>query len=292
MRPLALAVLLPLSAFARPAAVRPKPPVLKAVNTGPYRPPGLAACRALPAPQLPLAFKSGEELDFSLDAMGAQAGKMSLKILPEQGGLLPLRVDVSSNTFFSKIRRVRGSATSYLNPKTLHPARYVEDSIENDVHRTADVHFNPGAQMVNIDFTINNGAGRRAYRSAPDALDAASSIFLMRQLPLRTGASLCFDSYGIRRLWRVTGKVVGREHISLPLGEFDAWHVAAETVRVDDPKQRRELHVWISDDPRRLPLVAVGSIDLGAVRATLTRYARPGEKPRAAHAEAARDLSW
>ena len=36
--------------------------------------------------------------------------------------------------------------------------------------------------------------------------------------------------------------------------------------------------MWITDDERRLPLAAVGTIDLGAVRATLTSCSRPGEK--------------
>jgi hypothetical protein len=53
---------------------------------------------------------------------------------------------------------------------------------------------------------------------------------------------------------------------------------------------RREVHVWISDDPRRLPLAAVGSIDLGAVRATLSAVARPGEKR--LEAQGKEDLKW
>jgi hypothetical protein len=292
MRSLALALLLPVAALARPPAVRAAPPAAKGPAPAASAVVRFPACAPLPSPRAPFAFRPGEELDFSLDAMGAQAGRMSLKVLPEKDGVLAIRADAKSNTFFSKIRKVRGSATSFLDARTLHPRRYVEDSTENDVHRTADVHFSRHPRLVKIDYTINGKPGRRAFRSAPDALDAASSIFLLRQLPLHQGQSLCFDSYGIRRLWRVTAKVVAREHVSLPLGEFDAWHIAGEAVRTDAPTQRREMHVWISDDARRLPLVAVGSIDLGAVRATLTRFARPGEKPQSVHAEAARDLTW
>lgn len=291
MRFLALALLLPVAGLAKPAA-RAAPPAAKGAAAARAAVVRFPACAPLPAPRAPFAFRPGEVLDFSLDAMGAQAGRMSLKVLPSKDGALAIRADAKSNTFFSKIRKVRGSATSFLDAHTLHPRRYVEDSTENDVHRTADVHFARRARMVNIDYTINGKPGRRAFRSAPDALDAASSIFLLRQLPLHQGQSLCFDSYGIRRLWRVTARVVAREHVSIPLGDFDAWHIAGEAVRTDAPTQRREMHVWISDDARRLPLVAVGSIDLGAVRATLTRFSRPGEKPQSAHAEAARDLTW
>jgi hypothetical protein len=50
------------------------------------------------------------------------------------------------------------------------------------------------------------------------------------------------------------------------------------------------VHVWISDDERRLPLAALGMIDLGAVRATLKGVSRPGEKN--TRAENKGNLKW
>ncbi|HEX4803037.1 MAG TPA: DUF3108 domain-containing protein, partial [Myxococcaceae bacterium] len=99
-----------------------------------------------------------------------------------------------------------------------------------------------------------------------------------------------FDVYGIRRLWRLSGKVEGREHVSLAIGDFEAWHLAGTAVRLDDFRHRREVHLWISDDRRRLPLAVVGAIDLGAVRAQLTAVSRPGEK--ALRVEGRETLKW
>ena len=73
-------------------------------------------------------------------------------------------------------------------------------------------------------------------------------------------------------------------HLMSPMNYLEA------AVRLDKPTQKREMHVWISDDARRLPLVAVGTIDLGAVRATLTAYSRPGEKQK--RAEGKEELKW
>jgi len=78
--------------------------------------------------------------------------------------------------------------------------------------------------------------------------------------------------------------------VSLPLGEFNAWHLSGTAVRLDKPSMTREVHVWISDDERRLPLAALGTIDLGAVRATLSSYSRPGEKTR--QAQGKEQLKW
>ena len=91
-------------------------------------------------------------------------------------------------------------------------------------------------------------------------------------------------------MWRTWGRVVGKEHISMPVGEFDAWHIEGVAARLDQPEMRREIHVWITDDPRRLPLAALGAIDLGTVRATLTGFSRPGDK--GAQAESKANLKW
>ena len=256
----------------------PKPP-----------PPTDAQCHALPPVRAPFSFAPGEALDFNLDALGAQAGKMTMRVLPEKNGALPVEVHAQTNTFFSKVRRVNGLATSYLNPKTLHPRRYVEDAMENEVHKLADVAFEKDHQ-VRVDFQIGERTGQGQFRYANDGLDVAGAIYLIRQLPLREGLSVCFDVYGIRTLWRLSGTVGQREHVSLPLGEFEAWHLSGTAVRLDNPSQQREVHVWLSDDPRRLPLAALGVIDLGAIRATLTAFDRPGEKK--ARAENKANLKW
>ena len=254
----------------------------------PVRIPTDQECVALGSPQTPL-FPVGETLDFDLDALGAEAGKMTMRVLPKRGEAIPIEVTANTNSFFSKVRRVSATATSYLNPRTLRPKRYVEDATENEVSRYADVSFKPEARQVNLDYRIAGRPGKRVFRYANDALDPAGAIFLVRQLPLKEGTWICFDAYGIRNMWRVHGKVIGKEHVSLKLGEFDAWHLQGEAVRIDLPQSRREIHLWVSADERRLPLAAVGVMDLGAVRATLTRYARPEGTKRGAGKES---LKW
>jgi Protein of unknown function (DUF3108) len=246
---------------------------------------------ALPALRTPIAFMPGEQLEFDLDAMGAQAGKMTMKVNRPDNGALPVQIEAQTNTFFSKVRRVKGVGTSYLHPRTLRPSRYTEDTTENEVHRTVDVAFGPKDRSVKVQYVIGQRSGHFDYTYDKDGLDVAGAIYLLRQLPMKEGLSVCFDVYGIRRLWRMNGTVVKREHISLPIGEFDAWYLTGTAVRLDKPTQKREVHVWISDDARRLPLVAVGTIDLGAVRATLTSYSRPGEKQKKA-SQGKEELKW
>jgi hypothetical protein len=246
---------------------------------------------ALPTLTSPLAFMPGEDLEFDLDAMGAQAGKMSMRTHRPDKGALPVQIDVQSNAFFSKVRRVKGFAVSYLHPRTLRPSRYVENATENEVERKVNVAFDAKDRSVKVDYTLGGRSGRHLYTYDKDGLDVAGAIYLMRQLPMKQGLPLCFDVYGIRKLWRMTGVVEKREHVSLPIGEFEAWYLKGTAVRLDRPSVQREVHVWISDDARRLPLVAVGTVDVGAVRATLTAYSRPGDKKQRAQT-GKEELKW
>lgn len=249
-----------------------------------------AECQPIPILRAPWAFGPGEILEYDLDALGAKAGRMTMRVLPVKQGQLPIEIRAETNTFFSKVRKVNGTGTSYLNPKTLRPLRYFEDAMENDVHRTADVAFTAQDHGVKLAYTINADAGTAQFRYDDDGLDVAGTIYLMRQLPFKEGMTVCFDAYGIRRLWRVYGKVEAREHISLPVGEFNAWHISGEAAVLGNENIRREIHVWISDDAQRLPLAAMGVIDLGAVRATLTAVTRRGEAKK--RAEPMQNLKW
>lgn len=246
-------------------------------------------CRTLGSPTTPYAFPAGETLEYALDAMGAEAGTLTVRVLPRRDGSIPIEVKTQTNTFFSKVRRVKATAMSYLNAKTLRPRRYVEDAVENEIVRYADVNFTPARRQARLEFKNGRYAGKKTFTTPVDALDPAGAIFLLRQLPLKQDMTLCFDAYGIRSMWRVSGKVVGKERVSLKVGEFEAWHLQGEAVRIDNPRWRREIHLWVSADERRLPLAAVGVIDLGAVRATLTSYARPDGKKKADGKES---LKW
>jgi len=249
-----------------------------------------AECLALPAVRMPLAFQAGETLDYDLDALGAKAGRMTMKVLPLKDGALPIEVTAETNTFFSKVRRVKGSGTSYMNPRTLRPVRYFEDATEDEVHRVADVKFHPRDKRVSLVSTIDGATNQWDMGWANEGLDVAGTIYVLRQLPFKADLKVCFDAYGIRRMWRTWGRVVGKEHISMPVGEFDAWHIEGVAARIDMPNARREIHVWITDDPRRLPLAALGAIDLGTIRATLTGFSRPGDKQ--TRAEPKGNLKW
>ncbi|MBM4379497.1 MAG: DUF3108 domain-containing protein, partial [Deltaproteobacteria bacterium] len=138
---------------------------------GPPPMPPDAECKSLGLPRTPFAFTPGELLEFDVDALGAQAGQMEIRTLPRNGTRLPIRVDVRSNTFFSKVRKVTGQATSTLDAWTLRPLRYEESTVEGGMALTADVAFRAPDRSAQLKYTVNGHAGSRRFGWAQDGLD-------------------------------------------------------------------------------------------------------------------------
>lgn len=254
------------------------------------------ACHALPqvrTPKLPV----GETFDYDIDVLTANAARMEVETLPKQNGQVAVRVRIKTNTFFNKVRRVKAEAKSYLNPKTMKPNRYTEDAVEDNDRKVADVNFHPSGQtgpVVSIKYGTNVRPGEKLGemfgRYSHDALDELGAIYYLRSLDLKPGMPLCFDVYAMRHMFRVWGKVGEVEKVSTSAGEFQAWHIEGTAARLDNPEFQRDLHAWISDDDRRIPVGALGGIDLGPVRATLTHYGQPGNGEAAeSHAQG---LDW
>ena len=204
---------------------------------------------------------------------------------------LPVQIEAQTNTFFSKVRRVNGSAISYLHPKTLRPSRYTEDATENEQRRKVDVAFSAKDRSVQawttrlatatgpLRLRLRQGGPGRRGRHLPDAPAAHEGrpAGLLRRL--RHPPHVADDGHGGGARARVAAP--GRVRRLAPHRHRRA---------PGQPTQTREVHVWITDDDRRLPLAAVGAIDLGAVRATLTSFSRPGEKGQ--QAQGKESLKW
>ncbi len=238
-------------------------------------------CLPLPRARPPYPFAPGEQLDYDVDVMTAKAATLSFTVLPTIGrgpsSEQPVRARALTNSLFSKVRRVKSQGVSYLQTRDLHPREMREDAVEDGVVKNADVRFvADGTHEVVIDWRRGDASGENRQRYANDALDLVGAIYYFRAIPLNVGESLCFDVYALRHMWRLWGSVPEKEHVTTPAGEFDAFHLVGEAARLDRPQFRRKVHVWISDDTKRVPVAALGEIDLGPVRATLVGIGRTG----------------
>jgi len=224
-----------------------------------------------------LPFASGELLTYDLELAFVRAGRLTLQVdrPMSRGEVLPLKARAQTTAAVANMRRIVAVALSWISSSTLRPERYREEGDEGGVRRSTDVRIDAGAPTVTLDQRRGAERGPKVFDREGEVMDALSALYYLRAARLPPEERFCLDLVAAGRYWRVTGaRAGGRETVDTPAGRFETFRVDAEAARADLPpgaKGRvRPLHVWLSDDARRIPVSIVSEIDLGPVSATLT----------------------
>jgi hypothetical protein len=236
----------------------------------------LAVAPVCPPQKLQAArFAPGESLAFKLDVLGADVGTFEVHAsrppAEEKSAAIELSSRARTSAFVStNVARYEAYATALLGAD-FAPLRYREDVDEGEIHRGTEVGFPPAASgALSVKASKNGEPEKLALEAGSDVRDVLSSLYVFRAQPMKAGAPVCMEVFAGRKIWKVTGQVSARETIETPLGKFASMRIDAESVLVNEPRIKRSAHVWVSDDERRLPLVAIGEMRGKVIRATLT----------------------
>jgi len=231
-------------------------------------------CGLPPLAPGPLPFATGESLSYDLSLFGmVKGGALELSVeSPMPGGkVLPLRARARTDPSIENLLRLTAVAFSWVDVRMLQPERYREEAEEGGVHKVSDVRLMPPGPELELEFEV---AGRRSAarfpRQAP-VLDAVSAVYYLRSSRLTPGDRYCLDLVARGRLWHVSAIVAPEtESLDTVVGPVRAQRLDARATLADRPQDpARQMHIWITTDPRRLLVAAVGDIDLGPVRVSL-----------------------
>jgi hypothetical protein len=247
----------------------------------------LALLAAAAAPTCPPAtvrasrFQPGEQLKYRLDVVGADVGtfEISTEAPPASErarAALLLRGRAKTNAFVNtNIGRYEVFVTTLAGPD-LMPVLYKEELDEGETHRSVQIDFQGGQPVVKY---ARNGQPEALEIDAGPALrDLLTTFYFLRGQPLKAGQPICAQVFAARKTWHVTGSVAAREKIETPLGRFEAVRIDTLSVREDDTNIRRTAHIWVTEDDRRVPLVAIGDVKGKTIRAQLTEMAGTNQR--------------
>lgn len=228
-------------------------------------------------------WRTGETLAYDLDVLAlVQAGVLEMTVeRPMSGGkIVPLRARARTTATVGHVKRFAAVALSWIDAGTLRPERYRDEADENGVKKVSDTRIPDAGEEIVIEYQYGERTGKTAYARERDVLDALSTVYYLRAARLEPGDRFCLDLVANRRFWRLEGTVAaGSETVQTPAGRFRAFRVDARARRVDRPEDRpRPIHLWFTDDARRLLVAAVSEVDLGPVRAMLSSV-RGARKP-------------
>lgn len=238
------------------------------------------SCEEAPRPAGEQPFQPGESFTYDVDIMGMRAGRLTIGVEASGAGPLSFSATTRTNSFFANIRDVDGRATSYTRDSSLLPVRYREDSTEDGVRKWSEVLFPSKRSEVDVRFGVDERERRVRYPVMDSPLDVLSLVYYLRTLELEVGEEICLDVFASRRIWRVRADVTREEFIRTPAGGFETVKVSGTAQRIDRPNVEREVHFWFAKDEKRTPVAAMSRIDLGPVRARLTRLDEPSTESR------------
>ena len=253
-RPVATALLLGLvlaGLVARPGAAQtPAAPVLN---------PAPARARGVP-------YGPGESLRFSIEYGLIKAGTAWLEVGPMEvykgRPCYHLISRAESNSFMSKIYKVKDRIDSLIDAEGLYSWRYKKRQREGGYDRDYDILYEPSTGRTRY-------ADGQSFDARPYAKDGLAASYYVRHMPLEVGKDILIAHHSDRRSGDILVKVHRKETVKVPAGSFECYVI--EPVMEDGGlfKSSGRLQIWVTADERRIPVLMKSKIPVGSVDAIL-----------------------
>lgn len=224
----------------------------------------------LPAVRQP--FLPGEQLRFTVQYGMIHAGSALLEVSQPhawQGhDVVTFRAKAESNAFFSRFYKVRNQIASTWDRRGHYAWRYEEDRRE-------------GGKRSKSEITFDHAHHEAEYQDGttvpipPQVQDALSSFYYTRFQALPVGGSVVFDYHASKKSQPLQVKVLGREKVSVPAGNFTCVVIEPVLRAGGIFRNNGKLQIWLTDDERRMPVMMRSKVSVGSISVVLTN-ARTG----------------
>lgn len=139
-----------------------------------------------------------------------------------------------------------------------------------------------GRRVKDRQVTFDHARGVAHYRDhlkresleiqiTPGARDVYSAFQFLRTLPLQVGKPVYLDVVDSRRLWRVEVRVLRKERLKTVLGTVDTIVVNPMVQSEGIFEKTGAIHIWLTDDGRRIPVKMQTKVMIGSITATLVK---------------------
>ena len=218
----------------------------------------------------PVPFAVGEKLTYDVSwSSYVTAGNATLTVAekkPSYGSTAYYVVAEGRPTsLLSKLYDLYYKADSLVDVFSLLPQRGSVFSKEGRRERMKTTMFNHQANTATYEMKTRTLVTKE-LKIPPYSQDPLGAIYVLRAIALKTGDKFSLPICDAGETYKVQVSVGAPETVRSGLGDVRAFRVTP-TLPAEQAKTARRLTVWISEDPRRLPVkmqaqLAVGSFDL------------------------------
>ncbi len=219
------------------------------------------------------AFSPGERLTYSISYLGIAVGDLSLLIAgpAEVGGVSvwPLIGTAQSKPAFI-LYPVRDKFISWFDPRARLSVGNEFLANENKVVRRERTRFERGRGQASV---RREGGGKprrdKSYDIPAGAQDILAMLYLLRLQPLAAGDVFESPVFTGSKTFTLKASVVGKESIQTKAGKFAVKRVHVEVAFSGQLSAKREVHMFLTDDARHIPVRVDAEFFLGSLVADL-----------------------
>jgi hypothetical protein len=223
-------------------------------------------------------YNVGERLEYDVKFGKIKVGSGSMEV----AGIETVRgrstwhtvFQVRGGTFFY---RVNDQYESWIDRQTGNSLRFRQDLNEGrrDVERNFEIFPERAVFQENGEDTTQT--------SVQNPLDDGSFLYFLRTIPLAVGETYTFERYFRPDRNPVTIRVLRKERIGVPAGEFDAIVVQPVIKTKGIFSENGHAEVWLSDDDNRIMLQMKSGLSFGSLNLYLKSYRPAQAAPTAGH---------
>lgn len=224
-----------------------------------------------PSPAWAGSFCVPERLVYDLKWMGIKAGTASLEIINEED-TTKIISQAHSAKFVSLFYKVEDRIESTLSRTSSQspigtPIKYRVKIREGKHRRDKEVIFNHGeGKALYFDYRNNE---EEAFKVPAPIFDPVSGFYYFRTLELVVGEPLYITIFDNKKIWDVEVQVLRKETVTLPAGTFDTIVVKPLLKSEGIFSRKGEVHIWLTDDEKHIPVLVTLKVKIGHVTATL-----------------------
>jgi hypothetical protein len=176
-----------------------------------------------------------------------------------------------SNTFLSKIYKVKDYAETYVDVETQCSLRFYKNQYEGGYQSNEEMVYDQEKHHAKY-HSFRNGMVKEMEIPA-NVQDALSSIYYFRTLPMEKGKSVFMDVNADEKNWVLEVQVLDlkKDWEVRRMGSFDAFYIEPLAKFKGMFERRGRVWVWVSADHRRLPLLVKSKVPFGSVTGTLVK---------------------
>lgn len=219
-------------------------------------------------------FRVGEKVVHSVRFFAAEAGTLTLEVLPfsevNNKKSYHFQIGLQTSRLFSSVYSVEDVVDTYVDYTDLVPHVFKTSIRESGKLAQAQGFFNQSALKSNYwekKYTKKNGQEeiKKAWDLLPFSQNAFSSIFYMRVFNWKIGKEYSFRVSDDEKNVVFKATALAKEKIDTDVGEFQAIKIKADIISRGALTTSHPLFLWISDDDRKLILRIEADIKIGSL---------------------------